>query len=69
MRYRKELPRGSKSLAVTVNGGKVLVEVYDNGGRVIGKLPNESTSFSLRNDLDRAFDNATLPDENVTAII
>jgi hypothetical protein len=57
MRYRKELPRGSKSLAVTVNGGKVLVEVYDIGGKVIGKVPNESTSFALRNDLERAFGN------------
>jgi hypothetical protein len=69
MRYRKELPRGSTSLAVTVNDGKVLVEVYDNGGKVIGKVPNESSSFALRNDLERAFGKATLPDENVIAII
>jgi hypothetical protein len=53
MRYRQELPRESKSLAVTVNNGKVLVEVYDIGGKVIGKVPNESTSFVLRNDLER----------------
>lgn len=69
IRYRKELPRGSTSLAVIVNEGKVLVEVYDSNGKTIGKLPNESTSFALRNDLERAFARATLPDENVIALI
>jgi hypothetical protein len=69
IRHRKELPRGAVSLAVTVNGGEVSVEVYDNGGKLIGTVPCDSPSLALRNDLDRAFANVILPDENVIAII
>jgi hypothetical protein len=68
-RHFKELPNGSASLALTVNGGKVIVEVYDDLGKVIGTVPNAATSSALRSDLEAAFARAILPDENVIAIL
>jgi len=68
-RHYRELPKGSASLALTVNNGKMLVEAYDNLGKVIGTVPNAATSSAFRSDLETAFSQATLPNENVIAIL
>lgn len=68
-RHYKELPKGSASLALTVNDGKVLVEAYDNRGKQIGTVPNATTSKAFCSDLEASFARAKLPDENVVAIL
>jgi hypothetical protein len=68
-RHYSELPKGSASLALTVNDGKVLVEAYDNRGNQIGTVPNAATSSVFRSELENAFVRVTLPDENVIAIL
>ena len=68
-RYRRELPEGAVSLALTVNDGKVLVQVYDRVGKPVGIIPNEKTSAAFRSDLERAFAKGTLPDENVISFV
>jgi hypothetical protein len=48
----------------------MVVEVYDAGGRIIGEVPNASTSSSLVFDLARAFGRAHSPDpDGVIAIL
>jgi hypothetical protein len=53
-----------------VSNGKVLVEAYDQHGKVIGTVPNEKTSSAFRSELERAFSQAVSPDpDGVIAII
>jgi hypothetical protein len=68
-RYFKELPHGSVSLVLTVNQGNVLVEAYDRMGRKLGDIPNQWTSSEFRSDLEQAFAQVTLPDENITTMV
>jgi hypothetical protein len=68
-KYFKELPHGSVSLVLTVNQGNVLVEAYDRMGRKLGDIPNSWTSADFRSELENAFAQVTLPDENVTATV
>jgi len=68
-RYFKELPHGSVSLVLTVNQGSVLVEAYDRMGRKLGEIPNQWTSSAFRSELENAFGNVTLPDENITTTV
>ena len=68
-RYFKELPHGSVSLVLTVNQGNLLVEAYDRMGRKLGEIPNQWTSSEFRSDLEQAFAQVTLPDENITTIV
>jgi hypothetical protein len=68
-RYFKELPHGSVSLVLTVNQGNVLVEAYDRMGRKLGEIPNQWTSNEFRSELQAAFAELTLPDENITTIV
>ena len=67
--YFKELPHGSVSLVLTVNQGNLLVEAYDRMGRKLGEIPNQWTSSEFRSDLEQAFAQVTLPDENITTIV
>jgi hypothetical protein len=67
-RYYRELPNGAASLALT-NEGKVSVDVYDKQGKVIGTIPNDTTSSAFRTDLERAFARITLPDENLIVFV
>jgi hypothetical protein len=70
MRYYKELPSGSASLLMKSDNGKVLVDAYDQAGKVISSLPNENTSSGLGATLERAFVGTTSPDsDGVIAII
>jgi hypothetical protein len=68
-RYFKELPHGSKSLVLTVNQGNVLVEAYDRMGKKLGDIPNAWTSSEFRSELENAFAQVTLPDENITTTV
>ena len=68
-RYFKELPHATVSLVLTVNGGNVLVEAYDRLGKKIGDIPHEMTSSAFRSELESAFAQVTLPDENVVAMV
>jgi hypothetical protein len=67
LKHRRELPQGVASLAVVVNEGEVRMDIYDNLGKVIGIVPNQTTSLGLRDDLQRTFGSVKLPDENVIA--
>lgn len=68
-RHFSELPHASASLVLTVNEGKVLVEAYDRMGRKLGDLPNQWSSSDLRSELEAAFAQLTLPDENIVATV
>jgi hypothetical protein len=68
-RYFNELPHASASVVLTVNQGNVLVEAYDRMGRKLGDIPNQWTSSAFRSELEAAFAQVTLPDENVTATV
>jgi hypothetical protein len=57
------------SLVLTVNQGNVLVEAYDRMGRKLGDIPNQWTSDEFRSELQAAFAELTLPDENITTIV
>jgi hypothetical protein len=63
----KELPSGATSLSLTVPNGKVVVDVYDRMGKLIGTVPNETTSITLRSELEISFATATLPDDSIIA--
>jgi hypothetical protein len=67
--YFKELPHGSVSLVLTVNQGNVLVEAYDRLGKKLGDVPNPWTTSAFRSELEDAFAQVTLPDENVVATV
>ncbi|SRR5258706_13756767 len=70
MRYIKELPDGSTSLLMKVNDGKVLVEAYDQKGKVIGTVPNDKTSSAFGAALQNTFEHTVSPDpDGVIAII
>lgn len=70
MRYIKELPSGSTSLLMKVNDGKVVVEVFDQKGKLIGTVPNEKTSSTFRAALQSTFQHTVSPDpDGVGAII
>jgi hypothetical protein len=70
MRYMKELPNGSTSLLMKVNDGKVLVEAFDQNGKLIGTVPNEKTSSAFRTALQSTFEHTISPDpDGVGAII
>ncbi len=70
MRYYKELPSGSTSLLMKVENGKVLVEAYDQAGKLIGTVPNENTSSAFRATLESKFAGAISPDpDGIIAII
>jgi len=66
-RYLKELPNGAASLSLTVANGIVTVDVYDRMGKQLGTVPNESTSGSLRSDLETAFKHATMFEDPIIA--
>jgi hypothetical protein len=68
-KYFKELPHGSVSLVLTVNQGNVLVEAYDRMGRKLGDIPNNWTSNEFRSELENAFRQVILPDENITTMV
>jgi hypothetical protein len=68
-RYFQELPHATVTLVLTVNDRRVLVEAYDRMGRKLGDVPNEATSSALRSELEAAFAQAALPDENVVATV
>jgi hypothetical protein len=68
-KYFKELPHGSVSLVLTVNQGNVLVEAYDRMGRKLGDIPNNWTSNEFRSELENAFGQVILPDENITTMV
>jgi hypothetical protein len=68
-KYFKELPHGSVSLVLTVNEGNVLVEAYDRMGKKLGDIPNVWTSNEFRFELENAFAQVTLPDENITTMV
>ena len=68
-RHYKELPNGTRSLSVRLGYSKIVVEAYDELGKLIGNIPNETTSSALRSDLECAFANETLSDDAIVAII
>lgn len=68
-RYFRELPHGAASLVLTVNQGNVLVEAYDRMGRKLGDIPNQWTSSEFRAELEEAFAQVTLADENITTTV
>jgi hypothetical protein len=68
-RHYKELPEGTTSLSLRLGFGKIVVEVYDKLGKLIGTLPNQTTSSALRSDLERAFAAETFSDDAIVAII
>jgi hypothetical protein len=50
--------------------GKAIAEVSDRLGTRLGTIPNDTTSSVFRSDLGRAFDGATLPDDDgIVAIV
>jgi hypothetical protein len=67
LRHMKELPAGAISLSLTITDGKVAVDVYDRMGKKIGTVPNETSSSTLRSELESAFERATLPDDSIIA--
>lgn len=70
MHYYRELPTGATSLLMKVSQGKVLVEVYDQQGKMIGAVPNENTSAAFHSDLQKTFSRAVSPDpDGVVAIL
>jgi hypothetical protein len=70
MRYYVELPSGSSSLLMKVKNGKVLVEAYDQSGKLIGTVPDENTSSAFRAALEDTFSLVTSPDpDGIIAII
>ena len=70
IRFINELPNGSTSLLMKVNKGKVLVEAYDQQGKLIGTIPNDRTSSALRATLQSTFEPTVSPDpDGVVAII
>jgi hypothetical protein len=70
MRYYWELPNGSTSLLMKVENGKVLVEAYDQHGKHVGTVPNESTSSAFCAALEGTFSLVTSPDpDGIIAII
>jgi hypothetical protein len=48
---------------LTNRGGKVRVGVYDAGGKMVGIVPNDRTSFAFRRAL-KAFANVESPDSD-----
>ena len=68
-RHFNELPHASASLVLTVNQGNVLVEAYDRMGRKLGDIPNQWSSSEFRSELEAAFAQVTLPDENIVAAV
>ena len=70
LHFYRELPTGAKSLLMKNDGGKVVVEVYDNGGKLVGTVPNERTSTELRTALQSTFADTVSPDpDGVVAIL
>lgn len=70
LRYKAELPSGSTSLLMTLEGGNVRVEVYDRLGKIIGTVPNEKTSHAFRSALQSTFEHTVSPDpDGVIAMI
>lgn len=68
-RHIREIPNGATSLALTNSDGKVVVDAYDGQGKVIGTIPNASTSTSFRTVLHQTFGTVTLPDENLIIFV
>lgn len=70
-RHLRELPKGATSLVMKIDDqGKVIVEVYDRLGNVIGTVPNEKTSPIFRAALRAAFAHTVSPDpDGVIAMI
>ena len=56
-------------LVLTVNQGNVLVEAYDRMGRKLGDIPNNWTSNEFRSELENAFRQVILPDQNITTMV
>lgn len=68
-RHRKEFPSNTCSLALTNSDDKILVETYDNKGKLIATLPQANTSVQFYADMEKYFKGVTLPDENVVAFL
>jgi hypothetical protein len=51
--YPREFPPGAASLHLHSKDGAPRVDVYDRAGKVLGSVPNEKTSESLRRDIER----------------
>jgi hypothetical protein len=69
-KHYKELPQGTTSLSLMLNpGSKIVVEAYDMKGKLIGAVPNESTSPTLTSDLERAFAKEIFTDDAIVAIV
>jgi hypothetical protein len=60
LHFRQELPTGAKSLLLKNDGGRISIEVYDNSGKVVGTVPNQT--IELRNALEATFAHAVSPD-------
>jgi hypothetical protein len=71
LRHRGELPKGTASLSLKLTGAgsKIFVEAYDGLGKLIGTVPNETTSGLLRSDLERCFSKETFSDDAIVALI
>jgi hypothetical protein len=67
--HLREVPKGAVSLALTNDGHPVTVEAYDRLGKVIGIIPNDSTSPAFRAELETAFGSVKLPDENLIVFV
>lgn len=53
-----------------VENGRVLVEAYDQSGKLIGTVPNKTTSSAFRAILERMFARTVSPDpDGIIAIV
>ncbi len=69
-RHYRELPKGTVSLSLMLNpGSKIIVEAYDKLGKLIGTVPNDTTSMVFASDLERAFGKETFTDDAIVAIV
>jgi len=67
--HLREIPESAVSLALTNDSHPVIVEAFDRLGKVVGTIPNDSTSPAFRAELETAFGSVKLPDENLIVFV
>ena len=68
--HYRDLPKGTVSLSLTlITGSKRIVECHDAAGKLIGTVPNDTTSPAFVSDLEHAFAEETFSDDSIIAIV
>jgi hypothetical protein len=68
--HYRDLPKGTVSLSLTlITGSKRVVECKDAAGKLIGTVPNDTTSPAFVSDLEHAFAEETFSDDSIIAIV